>query len=287
MSTILFLSPHLDDVVFSCAGAVIKAVAAGQKVVIATVFSHGRNHESRRMEDRKATQFLGARAMWLGFTDAPDRSTTYSDFESIIFGAANEEASLHMDIAQRLKELMEQLQPVTLYAPLGVGTHIDHRMCYAATQGIQTDKGIDIWFYEERPYSYAPGAVELRLHELGFQVSPVQVSQLLAGFRRLPHVRAYLPAGKLRTRCEGLLVAPLAKTATWVSPSHQTTPCSKESTIAAHLAAELYGSQFEAFCGSRESLRHYDARHAQRLGLRVPRAERYWQITPTSPILPP
>ena len=35
----IYLSPHLDDVVFSCGGAVARGVQAGQRVLVVTVCS--------------------------------------------------------------------------------------------------------------------------------------------------------------------------------------------------------------------------------------------------------
>ena len=276
MATILFISPHLDDAVFSCAGAILKAAARGDRPVIATVFSHGSDHAKRREEDQHAAALLGAEAVWLGYLDVPDRSAAYCDFEAIIFGQAAEDVTLPAQVADSLNELITEFQPSVIYAPIAVGTHIDHRICFDAIAQVQTVA--ERRFYEDRPYSYAAGAAELRLHELGFRSALIHQGRLLAGFRRLPYVRAFLPVGDERRHCESLLLAPLNKPPVDDLPPSIITPYAAAETTAAHEAAAAYSSQFAAFCGSAADLRRRDSHHARRLGFRRPRAERYWTL---------
>lgn len=283
MTTTLFISPHLDDVVLSCAGALQRVVAGGNKPMIVTVFSEGNGHALRRNEDARAAAHLGAQVAWLEFLDAPDRSSSYRDFESLIFGRDPVDETLPREIAEKVRELMAARQVDTIYAPLGVGTHIDHRLCFEAVRRLES--GPRVCYYEERPYCYAAGSVELRLHELGCVVDPPGEGMLLQAFRRLPHVRAYLPPGAARRRCETHLLQPLQRepAKAGLKPRPHVLLCNGEETMRAHAAAAMHTSQFEAFCGSTLSLKRRDARHARSLGTLAPRAERCWELPPLLP----
>ena len=95
MPTALFLSPHLDDVAFSCGGTLAKLAAAGWHCVLATAFtksvpnptgfaltcqtdkglSPGLDYLAvRRAEDAEFGRIVGAaEVLWLDFPEAPHR----------------------------------------------------------------------------------------------------------------------------------------------------------------------------------------------------------------------
>ena len=49
--------------------------------------------------------------------------------------------------------------------PLAVGTHIDHRLTHQIWQTLPINANIE--FYEDRPYSFLPYNLAVRLHEIG------------------------------------------------------------------------------------------------------------------------
>lgn len=53
-----------------------------------------------------------------------------------------------------------------LYAPLGVGHHVDHQVVHAAARRLQS-LGQRVAFYEDYPYAERDGAANLTLAEVG------------------------------------------------------------------------------------------------------------------------
>ena len=278
MNTTLFISPHLDDAVFSCAGMMQRAVTSGENVVIATVFTDGPGaYHLRRAEDEIALRLLGAHPVHLGQTDAWDRDVAYRSYRGIVFGwqAADEQT---MDTTARLLERLGILiRPQLVFAPLAVGTHVDHRIVHQAAKRVGWP--CEVLFYEDRPYAYAYDAVELRLQEIGYDGGPVNIAALLGSLRQLPHVTKYLPSGDERRDCEERLTTAVREGADFrpeAVPSWLA--CTPQETQAAHHAATLYNTQFTAFCGTRRRLNSMDQNHSLRLGSKAPRTERYWQL---------
>src|SRR5688572_21800222 len=139
MRNVLFVSPHLDDAVFSCAARILREVATGAEVTVATVFSHVRRRSAqaadyiaRRAEDREALRLLGAKPRWIGLLDAPSRNPFYASFRRIVFETAPSDANQVDIVREELDSLVADLAPDVIYLPLGVGTHIDHRLVFAA-----------------------------------------------------------------------------------------------------------------------------------------------------------
>jgi len=162
----LFLSPHLDDVVLSCPAFVQRAVAQGHDVRIATIFTSGpeapKLYRARRCEDRDAVRQLGARPLHAGLSDAPFRSAQYRDFCGIVFGRAREYAATLRALIERLIHWIARLAPVKVVCPMAVGNHVDHRLVRdAALQSISPEQ---LLFYEDRPYAFIREQVD---HVLG------------------------------------------------------------------------------------------------------------------------
>ena len=55
---------------------------------------------------------------------------------------------------------------IRIYAPLGVGKHVDHQIVHLAGPGAGR-RGWDVWFYEDIPYALRPMALDARLAEMG------------------------------------------------------------------------------------------------------------------------
>lgn len=161
--TALWISPHFDDVVFSCAGSLVTRQARGVRVVVATVFSSGApapRYASRRAEDLSTLRAVGAGAVHLGFDDAPARGVR-SAFVSLASAAV--EPELVRALAVRLKGLAAELEAVEVWLPLGVGGHVDHRAVHEAGAAAFA---MSARFYEERPYAFVPALRALRRLEL-------------------------------------------------------------------------------------------------------------------------
>ena len=104
----LFLSPHLDDAVFSCGAEISRRARLGERIVVATLFAGppqddlsrfaAEIHElweiptdvvaGRRAEDRLALQVVGASPIHLGIPDAlyrrgPDGAPLFESLEAL------------------------------------------------------------------------------------------------------------------------------------------------------------------------------------------------------------
>ncbi|MBK9973702.1 MAG: PIG-L family deacetylase [Planctomycetes bacterium] len=211
---VLCLSPHLDDVALSMAATLREHVSRGQRVMVATLFSHAgardagaflrKDYPLRRAEDEAACRMLGASVIHGALHDAPFRGTGYRDLPGLCFARNKRQATDQRKATALVQTLVKALRPRRVYAPLGVGEHIDHRLTHNAARAL--DHG-QLWFYEDRPYAFVRHATALRLWALGMgefegqwldefehslraapmlaQMDPTQVQQCLKGFAML------------------------------------------------------------------------------------------------------
>lgn len=150
MTRALFVSPHLDDAVFS-AGAALEALDA--HTTLLTVFTasvpdprgfalacqmdkgvppHLDYMALRRAEDERAAEILGVdEVIHLGLPEAPHRGYESADE---LFGPVRDTITL-------------ELPPADLvYVPQGIGGHVDHLVVIEATRGAATHR------YRDLPY---------------------------------------------------------------------------------------------------------------------------------------
>ncbi len=176
----VFLSPHFDDVALSCGGMVAMATAAGERVLVVTVcgalpppearstltdkihrargFADGLAYVSaRREEDRAAAAILGAHVEWGRSLDAIYRRPADYDRSATLLGPPVSGDPLLPEAAMLIADLRRRFPRATLYAPLGIGGHIDHRVVSAAARMA----GGDVCLYEEFPRGAVPGQSEV------------------------------------------------------------------------------------------------------------------------------
>jgi LmbE family N-acetylglucosaminyl deacetylase len=227
----VYLSPHLDDAVLSCGGAIRRQAARGEPVVVITLITEDvapgtalspfaqRFHDQcggpprlfslRRAEDLAALTLLGARAMHLDCLDAIYRRGTdgawlYAD-GSRLFGQVHPDDPLAQDggrpLAGRLVELLasavlEEPSP-RIYAPLAVGQHVDHQITHAAAR-ILLEWGYGVVFYEDLPYAERAGATEAALAAAGadgwwMEAQALEAGDVAAKATALGYYRSQLP----------------------------------------------------------------------------------------------
>jgi len=168
----LFLAPHLDDVTLSCALRLLKEQQAGKKILVATVFSHsisllpGKDlYENRRLEDKNAAEILGmGKPIWLGFRDAPFRNWFYWSLQSIVLGNHKSDASLNDKILTKVMLLCQEYAIETIFLPLAIGTHVDHRHVHQLWCKLPSNT--NIVFYEDRPYVFLPESLAIRMTDI-------------------------------------------------------------------------------------------------------------------------
>jgi LmbE family N-acetylglucosaminyl deacetylase len=169
----IFLSPHLDDIAFSCGGLVWELAREGNPVEIWTICA-GDPVESdlsplalglhkswglgldavqvRRDEDIRACAQLEVKPRHLEYLDCIYRKSSSGDFlyssGPEIFGGLNpEEGEL---IAELASELGNELPgDCRLVAPLGIGNHVDHEWTRKAAHRLD----LPLLFYADYPYA--------------------------------------------------------------------------------------------------------------------------------------
>jgi LmbE family N-acetylglucosaminyl deacetylase len=161
----VFISPHIDDVVYSCGGALLKALQSGRVLVISIFSDYGRKTPFRRREEEKVSLLYGYDYVFLDLPDLPQRD--YLSFlpHRMHRICLNEvESDLLREIKHHLEELLRPIQFQSIYFPLGVGIHIDHEICFQAS--FAPAYSGKLFFYEDLPYALAPGCLERRIYSL-------------------------------------------------------------------------------------------------------------------------
>jgi len=175
----LYLSPHLDDAVFSCGGLLAMQDGRGEPVSILTAFAgdppdwritpfaaelHARWGKPgppiavRRAEDRLAAGRLSAAVVHLDLPEAiyrkgDDDRPLYPDRDSIFGPPDVEDAGTLNRLTEALAAL--DLENARLYCPLGVGGHVDHRLLRLAAESLHRP----LAYYREFPYATRGEAV--------------------------------------------------------------------------------------------------------------------------------
>ncbi len=173
MAAHLYLSPHLDDAVFSCGGLMAMQDARGEPISVLTVFAgdppdyrisplaaelHARWGKAgppiamRRTEDRLACARLGASVVHLEYADAIYRADEagrplYTSEQALFGPPDSSEAQLIEQLVESLMDIGSQ--QATIYCPLGYAGHVDHRITRLAAEKI----GQPIYYYADFPYA--------------------------------------------------------------------------------------------------------------------------------------
>ncbi|RKH87917.1 PIG-L family deacetylase [Corallococcus sp. AB045] len=171
MSTALFVSPHLDDVAFSCGGTLAALKAKGWTVALVTVFtrsvpgpkgfalqcqtSKGLGPEVdymalRRKEDRAFAACMGVdQVRWGDLEEAPHRG--YASPEAL-FQPPRADDVIEAKVAKCLKSVLWDLKPDRVFVPQALGSHVDHVQVVRAAKGlgIPTNR---ILYYRDTPYA--------------------------------------------------------------------------------------------------------------------------------------
>jgi len=191
----VYLSPHLDDGVLSCGGAIHRQVTGGEEVLVITLFAgdpptrrppsdfaRGQPaHRSgapqpvalRRAEDAAALALLGAEPLHLSFPDAIYRSGPpepggaagawlYDGLTGLMDRAHPADPVTPEVLAEAVAGCLAGSEALALYAPLAIGGHVDHRLVHAAAR-LLAGRGYRPAFYEDYPYAEKAGAVDAAL----------------------------------------------------------------------------------------------------------------------------
>ena len=154
----IYISPHLDDVIFSCGGWIWEQTQKGQEVEIWTICagdpppgplsSLARSlHQSWELGEN-----AGAVPRHLSFLDciyrfSPQGEPFYQT-EADIFGGLDPG---EVDLIDRVSAALEELLPTEsdLIVPLGIGNHVDHELTRKAASRL----GRRLYYYADYPYA--------------------------------------------------------------------------------------------------------------------------------------
>jgi LmbE family N-acetylglucosaminyl deacetylase len=210
----VYLSPHLDDAVLSCAGIIRRQVAAGEPVLVVNVFAgipdysrlspfarelHVRWGDApdpvaaRRAEDQAVLAALGATVAHWDFLDCIYRGQGdqwfYPSRDDLFGPVYPAESDLLVRIALGLAQLRGEYGEAVFFAPLAAGHHVDHQIVRAGAVALNR-LGADVVFYEDFPYAGGADALEKARVEVGLvsweqAVVPIDVEakvQAIAGY---------------------------------------------------------------------------------------------------------
>lgn len=178
----IYLSPHLDDAVYSCGGLIDDQTQSGEQVEIWSIMAgdppagelssfaralhqrwgvKGNPVEIRRQEDRQACRLLGATPRHFPYPDCIYRrsagkdSPLYAGEKDLFGGIHPQDQSLRGELSHQLGELLEDGARVV--APLGIGQHVDHLLVRSAVRDLKRE----IFYYADAPYRRQPQGVEI------------------------------------------------------------------------------------------------------------------------------
>jgi LmbE family N-acetylglucosaminyl deacetylase len=177
---VLVVSPHYDDAPLSLGQSMVDGELARHRVRVGIVF--GRSnwvrwwHPSRRraplvgavrrVEEAHAGLRFGYRWQTAPLEEAVLRLGT-SDAAAYLEPGFDPTGTAELEAVTEVVRDWATGADVVL-APLGLGDHVDHRLCAAAARTL-AGEGVRVAYYEDRPYaSYCtPGEIEARARQFG------------------------------------------------------------------------------------------------------------------------
>lgn len=184
----VYLSPHFDDVVLSCAGIIFDQVAAGETVEAWTVCAGAPSEDAplsdfalklherwqtgvgavavRRAEDEAALRLLGVVGRYWELPDciyrrlpgpdgAPEAGGWLVSGEDDLWQPVHPQEQATAD--RLVAWLVEELTPADcLISPLTLGDHVDHSIVRAAAERAVGLAGCALWYYPDYPYAVRP-----------------------------------------------------------------------------------------------------------------------------------
>ncbi len=193
----LFLSPHLDDAVLSAGGLISQLVKENKKVLLVTLFTKAddsalslsvrsflkssKNYRKssalfhhRKQEDEKASQILGCDVYHLDFIDALFRKDEeanqlmYKSFQQVFSGKIS---PLDEPLIEKVRGAVQlQITPLlkkkyNVYAPLGIGSHVDHIITFQIVRELFSKAH----FWQDVPYDFEELKIAQRCATLSSQ----------------------------------------------------------------------------------------------------------------------
>lgn len=193
MTHYIFISPHLDDVVFSCGGYLRQLINSGNRVIVTTVITaddssglplswlgnrilrgwgsgDGQIFSLRCAEDSNALGRLGAEIIHLGFLDCiyrrdNDQKPLYNRRVINVPLHAHDLNVFKPALENKLKSVLSQFPAHNsrVVCPLTIGGHVDHLLVRQAVEAVTPAP--QRVYYEEYPYLLRNEKIGMKLME--------------------------------------------------------------------------------------------------------------------------
>jgi LmbE family N-acetylglucosaminyl deacetylase len=285
----LYVSAHEDDVLVSCTARLLSEKAQGLRVTVANVFGGAAAGAAKVLER------LGFGWLSFGLPVATERRGRYASYDRACAERDPEDATQLRELGERLTDLALGTRARQVYLPLGVSGHIDRRLCHeAGLAALQEHTGRNIFFYEERPQGLLPGAVRMRLGELGARLPPGAAElrdtaspvMTVLGWSRAPFLAGERLSALSRLRLLARVAARSLAARAWnpvraLGPRLQPVQEVLDRADFPGLVGVIAQAEprLSALFGSRERLARDAERYARRLTVK-PYVERYWLLLP-------
>lgn len=152
---ILFISPHHDDLVYSCGGTILLMLNNKSNVCNLNIFSLSKWSSNveisideistvRKKEEKEVSELWGFRSIDLDFCDSSYRGLNL--FEEL---HTTVDTKLFVEISNAVSGVLQENKFDYAFLPMGIGNHIDHLYANRLKEIIT----VPIIFYEDLPYA--------------------------------------------------------------------------------------------------------------------------------------
>ena len=178
----LYVAPETPHALLSCAARIAAEIGRGRKVLVASLF--GPSQEGVR-PSAAALGRIGVDVYEAGLPGARERSVLYHSCVGRAFSRDPGDDACLERAAGLLNEVGRKTRARHVLIPLAVGGHIDHRLAHeAAVRCFDAQAERDVLLYEDRPAAFVPGAVRIRLAQLGARLPPAARAATRSGLLR-------------------------------------------------------------------------------------------------------
>lgn len=297
----VFISPHLDDAVFSCGGLIAHLVEEGPVLVI-NIFTRYLSEvklrgvvlsNKRYQEEAAASSFLGFESRNLDELDVSFRRNAYRKLGNIFRPPVIEDIDWLPTLREKVLATLTELDYQQLYVPLGVGWHVDHVLAHRLFDA--WEGSAQLLYYEDAPYCCIPHSTRYRLNEIAsYAVQPrdKSLATMNATWAWWQAAMAYADTALMKNLQPWIVrkfavptvsfylarLMSMHRTLAVTSPKRKLTSLTMPITVRFDTkvdAMSLYASQFHEFFSSREDCVSTLAQYSRSQGGQEA-VERYW-----------
>lgn len=202
MSSVLVLSPHLDDAAFSL-GPLLAQHSKSVRFIVATAFSKSVDTPSsfalacqldkglsvdddymaiRTREDLGWAEAMGVETAYGELPEAPHRGYVSA---AALFGPLLPETNTRGYLFEWITHLLIQYKPIALLSPMGIGNHVDHILVKETAEHLNIAE-VPVYFYKDLPYAgdrknasaqyHFQGSHQMHEYPFGFSAKSIEMA---------------------------------------------------------------------------------------------------------------